>query len=384
MQNRYQLKVIILIVLLSVSTISKAQSIANIHYELDSIRLTLCPQASFSFWAESVNDSLINSTSADSIWPTASAIKMFILPAFYQEFKSIWDTIPVNLDSILDYQPNYQEPLDVFSASERMVIDSVLSGFTYKQIGEGMMGKVSLGNDSYNACANIAIFLLGGPASTTLKIQNLNPEFSNIRIGRYMLDTRTDTTDNINSIKDFAILFRMLHQKSIPNLQASDYPELLSCIWTSSYNGYTYYQKSGGLTSFPAVKSRVGFILNGNNMLTYALNLVAFNGTNNNFSTARADMTILLRDRLLDSNIVTSNNAIEAPQIEIYPNPASDFVFIKTNEDIISVKILNELGMLVADNHVNKINIKHLPSGIYFMIIQTKDKNIRKWKFIKE
>ncbi len=260
-----------LIFFLSVSLFSKAQNIANIHNELDSIRLSLCPQASFSFWAESVDDGLINTTNADSLWPTASAIKIFILPAFYSQYKAVWNTTPAQLDSILDFYPAYQPPLSVFNASERLSIDSALTGYTYKQIAEGMMGKSGLNNASYNACANIAIFLLGGPSGTTTSIKNLHPDFAHIQIGRYMLESRTPANDNYNRARDFSTLINMIHHQSIPNFQLADYPKILSCIWSGNYNGYPYYQKSGGLTSLPDVRGRVGFLIDGTNTLIYSL-----------------------------------------------------------------------------------------------------------------
>ncbi len=384
MSARNTLKISFILLLFGISALSKAQNISNIHNELDSIRLVKCPQASFSFWAESINDSLTNYTAADSLWPTASAIKLFILPAFYQEFKSIWNSSPDQLDSILDFQPPYQKPLNMFSDSQITVIGSVLSGFTYKQIAEGMMGKGSLGNASYNACANIAIFLLGGPSATTSRIHSLHPDLSGLRIGRYMLEPRTDSTDNINRMEDFATLVRMFHYQNIPILQAADYPEIYDCIWSGTYNGYTYYQKSGGLTSAPSLRSRVGFIINGQNTLIYALNLVAFNGTSQNFAEARTEMTLLLRDKLLETFPVSSDNILVEPEITIFPNPAYDNLYIKTKDDVLMTTIYNPLGEIVLVECKHPIDISSLSSGIYIAKVTTRNNITVSLRFIKE
>lgn len=378
------LRLILLFFLFCYPGLSGAQNISNLHNELDSIRQVHCPDASFSFWAESVSDTLVNSVNADSLWPTASAIKLFILPAFYQEFKADWDTVPDVLDSILNYEPGFQDPLHMFSASQRSVIDSVLSGFTYKQLAAGMMGIGSLGNASYNACANIAIFLLGGPAMTTSRIHSMHPDLSDVRIGRYMLEARTDSTDNINRMTDFATLVRMIHYQTIPSLQPSDYPKLEACIWSGTYDGRTYYQKSGGLTSAPSLRSRVGYIIDDNNTLIYALNLVAFSGTSDNYVTARNDMTLLMRDRLLEAKPVSSKGYVDNRETKIYPNPASHILSIETTQNISLITVYSRQGSKVLETYDQPVYIQSLAPGMYFLTLHTNDGKVIPLRFIKE
>ena len=378
------LRLVLLLFLFCYPGLSGAQNISNLHNELDSIRQVHCPDASFSFWAESVSDTLVNSVNADSLWPTASAIKIFILTAFYQEFRADWDTVPEVLDSILTYAPGFQAPLNMFSASQRSVIDSVLSRFTYNQLAAGMMGIGSLGNASYNACANIAIFLLGGPAMTTSRIHNLHPDLSGVRIGRYMLEARTDSTDNINRMTDFATLVRMIHYQTIPTLQPSDYPKLEACIWSGTYEGRTYYQKSGGLTSAPALRSRVGYIIDGNNTLIYALNLVAFSGTSDNYVTARNYMTLLMRERLLEAKPVSSKGYVVNRETKLYPNPASHILNIETAQVISLITVHNQMGTKVLETNDQPVHIQSLAPGMYFLTLHTNDGTVIPLRFIKK
>ena len=73
-------------------------------------------------------------------------------------------------------------------------------------------------------------------------------------------------------------------------------------------------------------------------------------------------------------------------QIEIYPNPASDWVHIQKPEDIFieSIQIFDVLGrqVLVTDKH-EEVYIGSLNSGIHFMTIETDQGTVQK-KIIKE
>ncbi len=61
--------------------------------------------------------------------------------------------------------------------------------------------------------------------------------------------------------------------------------------------------------------------------------------------------------------------------ITISPNPASDYVNIKTLEDDTDVKVYNSIGMLVKEIKVKKesnVNIEELETGLYFFKINSK------------
>ena len=69
-----------------------------------------------------------------------------------------------------------------------------------------------------------------------------------------------------------------------------------------------------------------------------------------------------------------SNAESEKSNILIYPNPATDELTIKTDEQYNSYTISNNLGqqMLQADLQVKetKLSIKSLPSGIYYLSLE--------------
>jgi hypothetical protein len=89
-------------------------------------------------------------------------------------------------------------------------------------------------------------------------------------------------------------------------------------------------------------------------------------------------------DILLYGSVPTSvnNQEVEFNRISMYPNPASDYIVINLDKVILSeaknpLKIYNTLGECVIEmqdvrhlrdvGHLNRINISHLPVGMYFI-----------------
>lgn len=70
--------------------------------------------------------------------------------------------------------------------------------------------------------------------------------------------------------------------------------------------------------------------------------------------------------------------------ISIYPNPATDFIYIKNLKGLASYKIFDQSGRIVLQNLLNeeKINVNSLSKGNYILQIISKDKT-QSLKFIK-
>ena len=71
----------------------------------------------------------------------------------------------------------------------------------------------------------------------------------------------------------------------------------------------------------------------------------------------------------------------ENKKLNIYPNPASDFIFLKNIKPNSSVKIIDTLGKVVMSKKITEdfIEIKSLPKGTYFLEIE----GLKTLKFIK-
>ena len=57
----------------------------------------------------------------------------------------------------------------------------------------------------------------------------------------------------------------------------------------------------------------------------------------------------------------------------IYPNPTQDILYINSSNNSVMIEIYSLMGVKVLESkYIDKINVSHLPSGIYFIIIGNK------------
>lgn len=85
-------------------------------------------------------------------------------------------------------------------------------------------------------------------------------------------------------------------------------------------------------------------------------------------------------------NYASINNSEEL-NITLYPNPVSNILTIEgVNIENKSIFIQNSLGQNLPSNFLtsNQINVANLPNGIYFVIIEEENTQLRRLKFIKE
>jgi surface protein len=85
------------------------------------------------------------------------------------------------------------------------------------------------------------------------------------------------------------------------------------------------------------------------------------------------------------SILSTSNIDLNNSTSSIYPNPATDFIYIKNLKGLNSYKIFDLSGRVILQNALNenKIDIKSLSKGNYILQIITKE-NTQNFKFIKK
>lgn len=73
--------------------------------------------------------------------------------------------------------------------------------------------------------------------------------------------------------------------------------------------------------------------------------------------------------------------------VSISPNPAGDFISVKSDAIVSNVSIFSAVGKKMVDQNVSgnsaKLNISRLPAGIYMMKVKS-DKGIKPVKFIKK
>ena len=82
-----------------------------------------------------------------------------------------------------------------------------------------------------------------------------------------------------------------------------------------------------------------------------------------------------------------TNNVIKSSPMQIYPNPVTDILNIRSEEEIRKLTIYSAEGKKVAEKIPSKdkrsINVQSLIQGIYFIQVFTND-NVKTFKFIKK
>jgi hypothetical protein len=232
------------------------------------------PETTVAFWVESSVNGCVFS-GEDTALPVASMIKTFILVSAYLEFREDWDEVPPELNAVLSYEEGYREPLEVFGSSARQEVRNRLGNMTYGDLARSMMGRnqAEIGNNAYNAAANVLIFMLGGPRECTERIRSIHSDFNSVRVGRYMLASRTNENENQATVRSLATVCRIICSQQIPGLEAVDYQRITSCMQRVTVSGHNCYQKHGHLSEATSVNAWMGWIEMGDEYGIYCVNV---------------------------------------------------------------------------------------------------------------
>lgn len=81
-----------------------------------------------------------------------------------------------------------------------------------------------------------------------------------------------------------------------------------------------------------------------------------------------------------NEQINTSQNFENEIEFSIYPNPAKDIVYIKSNQKVEYIKLYNKQGKPVLKSYLkdNKINLSRLDDGYYLFCAYINGKRIKK------
>ncbi len=69
--------------------------------------------------------------------------------------------------------------------------------------------------------------------------------------------------------------------------------------------------------------------------------------------------------------------------IQVYPNPSSDFINIKNLDNIQKIRLYDVSGKMVLETQFNEIDIRKLPAGQYILNVHSGSEIISK-KIIKK
>jgi hypothetical protein len=190
--------------------------------------------------------------------PTASAIKTAILIELFARFADALDQPPPGLDAVFrDDHPAVAH----FSPQQRDEVRKGLAGASVRRLGGIMMGSAAASNIVYNAAANVAIALLGGPGATTRSIGARDPAFATIAVRRYMLTDRKLTGDNVATPAALAAVLQRLASRRVTGITNSTVEDIRRAILTKDDpRGGKFFLKDGDLASDPVTCVRSGWL----------------------------------------------------------------------------------------------------------------------------
>ncbi len=89
--------------------------------------------------------------------------------------------------------------------------------------------------------------------------------------------------------------------------------------------------------------------------------------------------------KIVNSDLLATSDAHYDNNINIYPNPASDYINVRTQDKIGSIEIYDVSGKLVLKDvsGSNQVSVSSLPNGTYLLTAKIKDRFINK-KFVKK
>ena len=96
-----------------------------------------------------------------------------------------------------------------------------------------------------------------------------------------------------------------------------------------------------------------------------------------------ADYRILPRS-VADVSIVLTENDLLAQEISIYPNPASEFIFVNSTKPYTEIFVQNVFGQSLIVSKQNTLDISSLDNGIYFISVYDNNTLINRTKLIKK
>ena len=108
------------------------------------------------------------------------------------------------------------------------------------------------------------------------------------------------------------------------------------------------------------------------------------NETNN---TLTYDFTELISFTTVTASSVNATLSVDPIDIndfvKVYPNPATDYLFIKSNLNYQST-LYNVAGQRVMQSNAKTLNVVDLPSGVYLLQLKSENNSISTFKIIKK
>lgn len=208
----------------------------------------------------------------------ASSIKTAILLELFDQFSD--ELLQGGRSDIAQILGDGEHPAIVhFNQETQRQIVKDLKSVSIRRLGKIMIDSddedgTPYENTTYNAAANVAIALLGGPAETTERIHRRHAALRGLHVRRYMLADRNVTGDNTASPAGLAHAFFLVVGRIPEGVSPPVAEEISKILHSVDYpDGAVMFAKSGALVSNPVTCVRSGQFQHAGNRLNYAVML---------------------------------------------------------------------------------------------------------------
>jgi polyhydroxybutyrate depolymerase len=86
----------------------------------------------------------------------------------------------------------------------------------------------------------------------------------------------------------------------------------------------------------------------------------------------------------LCETVTSIDEQVSTSVISVYPNPTNDILYVKTNDEIENITVYDFMGRSVIKESRKEINLTQQPSGVYFLVVEYRDKTTLTMKVIKK
>lgn len=116
----------------------------------------------------------------------------------------------------------------------------------------------------------------------------------------------------------------------------------------------------------------------------FGVKMGIWNGEQISFDVLIDDMT--LTDLDAEGTVETGISSMELASVEVYPNPASSTIAVKSNEAFNTVRILNAVGQesMRVNTLSGNIDVAGLNSGVYIVELMNNNTTVARSRFVKK
>ena len=230
---------------------------------------------------------------------------------------------------------------------------------------------------------NSALFRITWPFNETInRFEFINDTFSVIYDKEEAYDTGSAIRDNHDCIPNINVFAYQFNGKQTAKIRYELEKVNMPAIYPASP------QRDADLSTyiyphFPITNDNQDFVYD------FVINNLPQSFINENFIVKVSDVWGYTVEGQLGTVLGTSDNHQASTSIKIYPNPAKNQITINVpqNIEIIHIELFNTTGKTIKTIHTSNINevlnLNNLPSGLYFLKINSKN-NTETFKVVKK